>query len=242
MDKDQRHTITFSLLCRHNNDVAAARDSFAVNHLTEPLPSRTSFYRIIKKVRETGKNITVRKAREKTVVDGPFYADLIRYADNNNRASVREAAAEFGLSVSSVWRMWSKVKQPYKKRKFHRIPERNFLPQENPNFFYDVCFTDENTFTNNGPRNQQTERMWMYKGQNPNWVDERNRYPDFKIMVFADVVYDSIVGPYFFEGNLNSRIWRSSTLCKSSETVIEASFSEPMNRAWWSHSMACDIA
>uniref|UniRef100_A0ABD2WEH9 Tc1-like transposase DDE domain-containing protein n=1 Tax=Trichogramma kaykai TaxID=54128 RepID=A0ABD2WEH9_9HYME len=49
--------------------------------------------------------------------------------------------------------------------------------------------------------------MWMYKGQDPIWIDERNNYPDFKIMVFAGVVHDSIVGPYFFEGNLNSRMY-----------------------------------
>uniref|UniRef100_A0ABD2X069 Tc1-like transposase DDE domain-containing protein n=1 Tax=Trichogramma kaykai TaxID=54128 RepID=A0ABD2X069_9HYME len=115
--------------------------------------------------------------------------------------------------------MLSKEKQPYKKNKCHRLRLRHFLPRltfcqwglnqlrQNPDFFYDVCFTDESIFTSDGPRNQQTELMWMPKGQNPHWVDERNNYPDFKIMVFAGIVHDRIIGPYFFETNINSTIY-----------------------------------
>ncbi|KAL7296818.1 hypothetical protein TKK_0010215 [Trichogramma kaykai] len=203
MDQDQRHTAMFALLSRLNNRVTEARRAFQIEHPLEPLPSRTSFYR----------------ARTKPLVDGPLCAEVIQFSDENPRDNLRKIAFEFDISVSTTWRMLSKEKQPYKKNKCHRLRLRHFLPRltfcqwglnqlrQNPDFFYDVCFTDESIFTSDGPRNQQTELMWMPKGQNPHWVDERNNYPDFKIMVFAGIVHDRIIGPYFFETNINSTIY-----------------------------------
>ncbi|KAL7295761.1 hypothetical protein TKK_0011104 [Trichogramma kaykai] len=50
--------------------------------------------------------------------------------------------------------------------------------REDPNFFENVCFTDESSFTSSGVRNQQTQRRWA--AENPHWIIERNHFPDFK--------------------------------------------------------------
>ncbi|KAL7286768.1 hypothetical protein TKK_0018913 [Trichogramma kaykai] len=77
------------------------------------------------------------------------------------------------------------------------LPSRTSFYRSKSRFF--LCFTDDSVFTSDGLRNQQTERMWMPKGQNPHWVDEKNKYPDFKIIVLAGIVHDRIIGPYFFK-------------------------------------------
>ncbi|KAL7295014.1 hypothetical protein TKK_0011617 [Trichogramma kaykai] len=95
------------------------------------------------------------------------------------------------VKQTSVFRILkSEGLKPFKSNKCQKLRPRDRLSRvlfcewginrlnENPDFFANVCFTDESCFKSNGVRNQQTQRVWAAK--NPYWVDERNNYADFK--------------------------------------------------------------
>src|SRR5437588_198499 len=65
----------------------------------------------------------------------------------------------------------------------------------------DVLFSDESTFTLNGHVNRQNCRY--RSNENPHWMrEEHTQYPE-KVNVWAGIVGNHIVGPFFIDGNLN---------------------------------------
>ena len=63
--------------------------------------------------------------------------------------------------------------------------------------------TDESTFTQSGCINRQNLRNWTPK--NPRWVREEENQYRWKIMVWAGIIGDQVVGPHIFEGNLSGQ-------------------------------------
>lgn len=115
------------------------------------------------------------------------------------RETVRKLAREIG--------------KPYKYQKVQKLrpPDRpirlnfenEFLPRvrRDPDFFRRVCFTDESIFTQKGIFNKQNTRYWS--PQNPHWTREVNNQQRWKIIVWAGIVGDQLIGPHIFEENLN---------------------------------------
>ena len=74
-----------------------------------------------------------------------------------------------------------------------------------PNFLDNIIFTDEATFLLSGEVNKQNYRHWSQ--ENPHWVIEKNtQYPQ-KVNVWMGMINNRILGPYFFEGNLNAELY-----------------------------------
>lgn len=75
------------------------------------------------------------------------------------------------------------------------------------NFFQKICFTDESLFTQKEVLNSQNRRYWAIKGQNPHQIHEVENQKRWKILVWAGVVGDRVVGPIFFDRNLNGKLY-----------------------------------
>jgi len=72
----------------------------------------------------------------------------------------------------------------------------------NPNFHFNIVFSDESTFQLDGTLNRHNCRYW--DNENLHWKRENNtQYPE-KLNVWAGILKDQIIGPFFIEGNLNS--------------------------------------
>jgi hypothetical protein len=74
--------------------------------------------------------------------------------------------------------------------------------QRDQNFFQNVLFTDEATFTNHWQVNTRNVHYWA--AENPRWlrqVEEHQR--QWSVNVRYGVTGNRIIGPYFIEGNLN---------------------------------------
>lgn len=69
------------------------------------------------------------------------------------------------------------------------------------NFFRYVLFSDEATFKSNGQLNRHNCHYWC--DENPHWfrpVDSQNRW---SLIVWCGIINGYLVGPYFFEENVN---------------------------------------
>lgn len=69
-----------------------------------------------------------------------------------------------------------------------------------PNFYNCIIFSDEATFYLNGTVNRQNCRYWS--NQNPHWMMESQTQRPQKLNVWAAIINNQIIGPYFFEATL----------------------------------------
>jgi len=73
--------------------------------------------------------------------------------------------------------------------------------QQHPDFFRYVLFSDEAKFCSDGQLNRHNCHYWS--DENPHWyraVDPQNRW---SVTVWCGIINGYLVGPYFFEGNVN---------------------------------------
>lgn len=73
---------------------------------------------------------------------------------------------------------------------------------EDPDFASNIVFSDEATFQLNGTLNRHNCRYWAE--QNPNWMrEDKIQYPQ-KLNIWAGILNDQLIGPFFTEGNINA--------------------------------------
>lgn len=77
--------------------------------------------------------------------------------------------------------------------------------QQNPRFIADTLFSDEATFCNRGGVNRHN--CHYYSDANPHWQRSQEFQRQWSINVWAGILGDVIVGPYFFEENLNAAMY-----------------------------------
>ena len=142
---------------------------------------------------------------------------LLALQENPHRTS-RELALDNGISQRSVVKYLKLEKwHPYKLQLVHELSEDD--PDHRIEFcetMMEMCnrdlglaariiFSDESTFTLNGEVNRQNLRYWA--PQNPHWMREHHTQNPQKVNVWAGIVGDRILGPYFFEGHLTGEIY-----------------------------------
>jgi len=68
-------------------------------------------------------------------------------------------------------------------------------------FLKRILWTDEAKFHNNGQVNHHNNHYWS--DLNPHWMNETNRQVRWGINVWCGITDEYLIGPYFFEENLN---------------------------------------
>lgn len=146
------------------------------------------------------------------------------------------------LKRESVRKVIRGVNFPYKLTKQHKIlaPDNEQRLEfcvwalgeleGNVDFFKSVLFTDESSFSNVGLPNHQNYRRWT--AENQHWTQEVPLQHRWKINVWAGIVADRIVGPFFFEGNLDSRMY-AEFLEEHVAELLEGIPLEIRRRMWW---------
>ena len=82
---------------------------------------------------------------------------------------------------------------------------------KNPNFLRDVLWSDESVFLTKGHINKQNFRHWAQ--QNPHWFREDNVQKPPAVMVWAGILNNQIIGPYFFTENVTGHSYREMLRC-----------------------------
>jgi hypothetical protein len=104
--------------------------------------------------------------------------------------------------------------------------------QADQNFFQNVLFTEESTFTNNGQVN--TRNVHYLVAENPQWLRQVEHQRQWSVNVWYGVTGNRIIGPYFIEGNLNGEIY-ATFLLNILPLLLEDIPLRSRMRMWYQH-------
>lgn len=179
-----------------------------------PRPSAQGIAKMFEKFRATGSVFNRPKpGRPRTATNEENEVMVISSVYMKTQQSLREIADETGGSLTSVWRILRRHKfHPYGVKLTQELSEGDFVQRHDfcelmeertrdPNFLKNVCFTDESTFHLTGYVNRHNCRYWCEK--NPNEHREAHTQRPKKTNVWAGILNNEIIGPFFIEGNLD---------------------------------------
>lgn len=175
--------------------------------------------RVFKKLRdrfERNKSVKYeKKRREVSVTNEENEFMVLGSLVENPHVSVRQIARHLVLNKSSVWRIIQRHKfHPYHvqlvqeldandfQRRLHFCLWANDKLLENPLFFDNVLFSDEATFHKNGYVN--LHNFHYYATENPNFIRPLDHQHRWSLNVWAGILGNQILGPYFFDENVNA--------------------------------------
>lgn len=186
-------------------------DLFNAKYPDRPI-SQSTVSKIESKFRETGDVKDIPKPGRPNVSEDQKLNILLSMEDNPHNTS-RLVALENEVSQTTVLRIMRKEKyRPYKIQLVQELneddPDRRLqfceimmgLCQANRRLHRQILFSDEATFCLNGTVNRQNCRYWSRV--NPHWMVEAHTQHPQKVNVWAGIVDNRIVGPFFFEGTL----------------------------------------
>lgn len=178
--------------------------------------NRISVKSIVSKFRRTGSVLNIKKKKtpinEEENVGATLALDSVRHFP---KTSLRIRASHIGNISKSYLQIIFKANKvrPYKPKFVHTLEANDDAKRldfclwvgqkylQNRNFFHNIIFSDEATFSTNGVVSSQNLRYWST--ENPHFRIHCRRQYSKKVNVWCAVTYNGIIGPYFFEANMN---------------------------------------
>lgn len=175
--------------------------------------TRSTVSKLETKFLETGTVANLRKSG-RPPANADTALDVLLSFQEDAHTSVRKVSREIGVGKTTVHKLLKLEKwHPYKIKLVQELneddPDRRLQFCEemmdkchrDPLLIQNIIFSDESTFTLTGEVNRQNCRYWAK--ENPHWMREHHtQYPQ-KVNVWAGIVRNRIIGPYFIEGDLN---------------------------------------
>lgn len=178
-------------------------------------PHRTTFARVSRSLLEHG-SFKRSHAGPYLRNDNVSEINVLAQLQYNPENSSRKIAIECGVSDS-------RVRQIIKQHKFHdyKFKKVNTLHEGDPNRRLEYCnwflqrldednhfprkvlWTDESLFTNSGIFNRRN--LHYYATENPHLYRETRPQNRFSLNVWAGILNNAIVGPFFLDNTLNGR-------------------------------------
>lgn len=200
-----------------NQNLHEAVRLFNENHPERPLDRR--YLRDLVTKFETTFSLTdaPRSGRPKAL-DEQQQLDAIVDQIENPSQSIRKSAEKNAVSPKTIHRLLKQNKfHPYKIHLVQELKGDDYerrlqfcelieqLVNSEPDILDRICFSDECTFFLNGYVNRQNCRYWS--SENPHEFREAHtQYPQ-KLNVWCGIMGDSIIGPYFIDGNLTGEVY-----------------------------------
>lgn len=226
------------------NSLRQVSDLFSIRYPDRPIPCKWTISSIVKQFNENGciHDGHRKNRRQPYKIDDNKKIDILASIENNARASTRELAAEYDVSQTSVWKVLKA--ENFKSYKFQNHqelqpadPERrqNFCEfmfnrfNEDMEFLNKIVFTDESTFTLHCEANSQNCRYWARENQHL-YFPTRTQFPQ-KINVWAGMVGNNILGPFFLEDNLTAELY----LQLLQERIVPAVNNLGIENVWYQH-------
>jgi len=185
-------------------------------------PTPQTVLNIVKKFHDNGTVLDLRKGKAgpKVTQNTEENAERVSdYFDENPTTSTRRASVELGIPRSTLRRIIkSKLKlYPYKIQVFQELSEfdmerrvefaNHLLAQIESNDiqFGKIWFSDECHFWLSGYVNKQNYRFWAR--ENPRIFTTTSTKPK-RVSVWCAISTSGVLGPYFFESNVNGENYR----------------------------------
>lgn len=197
----------------HRNCLLASRVYGA--RYPERRKSQVKCFEKLKERFELTANANYKKNTRQGKINGEaMQFDIVTAVVENPNISTRQVSAVLDISQTSV----VKILHKHKFHDYHPEYEQKLSEQDYQNrinfcnwvltkihedqlFSRYVLFTDECTFSNTSQPNRRNYHH--YDNENPHFkisIDQQHR---FSVNVWAGIIGQYIIGPYFFEGNLN---------------------------------------
>ena len=188
--------------------------SLAARFYAEKYPNRRHPDRkTIKRLCTRAENGSLKRERRKSGASEEKSVAVVAAAIVDPHMSTREIEKRHGIPKSTANRILKAQKfHPYHIHMLQKLEETDYprrlafcnwvqgQVEADPAFVAKVLFSDE-TFTNRGDVNRRN--MHYYADVNPHWKRHKEFQRQWSLNVWAGIVDDYIVGPYFFEENLN---------------------------------------
>jgi len=169
---------------------------------------------LIAKFRQTGSVANKKRNMENPVRNEATEVAVLGEIVMNPTLSTRKLSDETGVPRTTVQRILKHNKwHPYKIQLLQELTEddndrrlqfceiMSEIVINDPNYLFNVCFSDECSFFLNGTVNRHNCRYWS--DTNPRIYNEVHTQHPQKLNVWAGIFGDHIIGPFFLPGNLN---------------------------------------
>lgn len=179
-----------------------------------PKPSPIGISKMYKKLHSTGSVFNRPKSgRPRSATNEANEIMVLASVYNKRQQSLREVALETGNSITSVWTILHRHKfHPYGVKLTQELSEADFEKRHDfceimerkirdPDFLKRVCFSDESTFHLTGYVNRHNCRYWCE--DNPHEYREAHSQRPKKRNVWAGILDNEVIGPFFIDGNLD---------------------------------------
>ena len=149
-------------------------------------------------------------------------ASVKAFFEANEKAHLRQAGRELGMSMSKVWNIlrnklkWKAFRQHRSQvlsdqHKVKRLSACKWFVNMGVEFCQDkVIYGDEKYFVLKQGPNRQNDRYWA--PVNPHELVETKDQGGKKAMCWVGLVEGKVIGPVWFEGNMNGEVYKVGVL------------------------------
>jgi hypothetical protein len=173
---------------------------------------------LVKKFQETGNVANKKREIEKPIVNEASEVAVLGQVHLDPTLSTRQLASVSGINRTSIQTILKKNKfHPYKIHLVQELHEDDYDRRlqfceimseragNDPQFLFNICFSDECSFFLNGTVNRHNCRYWS--DSNPRVFHEVHTQQPEKLNVWAGIFGDRLVGPFFLPGNLTGQMY-----------------------------------
>lgn len=196
-----------------NNSVSRAVHMFAEMFPNRPRPSYRVVLSATQNLRDHGQfNVpTHARGRGSVGLTVELQEEILDFFEREPRASTREAGRRFNVHHTTVWRLlkreqlhpfhFRRVQDLHPQDSVARVQFCNWLLQHQET---NILWSDESLFTRVGVYNAHNEHWWAHREHNPHVIKRDSFQVRFSLNVWAGIVGENLLGPYFIEGALTS--------------------------------------
>jgi hypothetical protein len=219
MHLSERERITLLTMRGYGDNVRSYEAVAALFNNTFPnrLPiTKSTVQRTVARFEQTGSvKDRPRAGRSKTASNDDKNIEVLQSFVENPHTSIRKTSQQCDISKSTVQTTLKKYNyHPFKIRLVQELSENDYNKRMefceemmrrfdgDNNFFNWIVFSDEATFELHGSVNRHNCRYWS--DENPHWMrDSHTQYPQ-KLNVWAGILGNTIIGPFFLNENINA--------------------------------------
>lgn len=204
----------FEIYLSNNKNSTVACAAYREKYPNRRTPHRTIFRKLYNNFVRNG-SITKSKTRKNIVLTEEQKGIIVQYFENNRSNSIRDGVRDLRICYGSIQKTLTASNfKPFKvmplqmlnnddfpkRRQFCRtLLDRQLL---NNNFLKQILWTDEASFTTSGRFNRKNTHVWAQ--ENPHAYQQIQHQGRQSIGVWCGIIDNRVIGPIFFNGNLNS--------------------------------------
>ena len=203
-----------------DGNAEAARRIYQERYPDRHVPCARTFVRIHERLNETG-SFKKRGAGNGRPAAVPLHVEeaVLHAVEEDPTTSTRKIAANLNISNVQVWRILkNQLLYPYHIQRVQALlpadfPQRLAMCQwfqhkitQNPRFLESVLFTDEANFSREAIINFHNNHVWAE--ENPHTIVQGNYQQKFSLNVWAGIVGNYLIGPYFLPDRLTGQSYR----------------------------------